>query len=247
MKRLLLVLGVLAAASTALAGCGSPSTAAHRASPTPRPAAAVSPSPAPPPTPSANPSATPAPGTTTSPAPGYSTAQQAADAGARQSGQTICPDQYPGTPSVTADQASVYQYNTGGCGAGGHAAMVVYVYRDAGGWHPYTWGETQNGGLPTGTWGQFASVPSGGCVNVHQGPSVSAPVVTCVDASAILVPAGSDHSPWYPPVWADQKLWWYVFRPTSAPYTQPVTGTPLGWIALDYLVCDTIHDPGLSC
>lgn len=125
--------------------------------------------------------------------------------------------------------------------------MSVYVYHDAGGWHPYTWGLTQDGGLPTGTWGDWSSMPSGACVNVRQGPSISAPVVTCLSASAIVFPAGQGYSPWNAPEWADQRIWWYVFQPTSPQGSMPETGNPLGWMALDYLVCDAIHGPGLSC
>lgn len=193
-------------------------------------------------TPSPTSSTVASPIPTSTPALGYATDQEAADAEAGGSGLTICPAQ--GDVLLESTQVSVYGYGGGGCGPGGHFAVVVYVYRDAGGWHPYTWAGTQQPSLPNGSWGQSSFPRASGCVNVHQGPSLSAPVVTCLPASSLVFPAGRDHSPWNPPVWADQKVWWYVFRPTSPPGLSE-TGTPLGWMVLDYLVCG--QDPNLSC
>jgi len=239
MKRVILLLAVPVVASLALAAC-SPASA-HRSTPgvrvatraTPSPGASTSPLTAPPPS---------APATVVA---GYPTDQQAADAAARESGQPICASQYPGQARLTTPEVSVYLYNTGPCAPGGHAAMDVYVYRDAGGWHLYTW-EVAQEGMPDGSWGTPVSLPPAGCVNVRQAPSLTAAVVTCLGASSIVLPAGSDHSPWYPPVWADGKIWWYVFQPVTPPYSMPARGNALGWVALEFLTCGT-HDPEVSC
>lgn len=174
---------------------------------------------------------------TPAPTPGHATALQAADAGAHASGDQICSNQFPGAQDLLVDSVGVFRYTVGPCGSGGHAAFFVWVYRDAGGWHAYTWAGTQGVYLPTNSWGtQIPMETGGGCVNVRTAPSTAASVVTCVGASVTVTTAASTHEPWHPPVWADGYIWWYVFRYTGG-QGAATTATPLGWVVLDYLVC----------
>lgn len=183
-----------------------------------------------------------------SPAAGYPAPQQAADAGARTSGGVPCSDRFPGQQFLLVDSVGVFNYVTGPCGPGGHAILSVWVFRDAGAWHPYTWAASQYANLPTGAWGsQIPMHTGGGCVNARAAPSTTARVVTCLGASDTVIPAGSSHEPWYPPIWAAGRIWWYVFRLTGGSGAAS-QGTPLGWVALEYLVCgDGPHNLNLSC
>lgn len=143
----------------------------------------------------------------------------------------------PGARDLLVDSVGVFVYDTGGCGAGGHSGLFVWVYRGLGGWHTFTWASTQVADLPTSGWGsQITMETGGGCVNAHQEPSTTAAVVACLGAADAVIPAGSNHAPWYPPVWADGHVWWFVFRLTGGAGSGS-QGTPLGWVALEYLVC----------
>jgi hypothetical protein len=221
--------GLALVALLALAACGSTPLAGPSSSPAATPAASATPAAA----------STASPQAVATPAAGYATAQQAADAGARASGAVACATQYPGQQNLLVDSVGVFTYDTGSCGGGGHAGMFVWVYRDAGGWHPYTWASTQVANMPTAGWGaQIPMQTGGGCVNARAQPSLSAAVVSCLGASNTVIPAGSNHTPWYPPVWAGGYVWWYVFQPTGGVGSSS-EGTPLGWVVLDYLVCGT--------
>lgn len=231
-------LALVGLAVVALVACGS----APRASSSP----ASRTTPAPPSTPGPGPGSTRGPGTT--PTPGYPTAQQAADSGARSSGAVGCSDQYPGRQNLLVDSVGVFVYDTGACGAGGHAGMFVWVSRDAGGWHPYTWASTQVANMPGAGWGaQIPMQTGGGCVNARAEPALSAAVVACLGASDTVIPAAGSHTPWNPPLWAGGYVWWYVFRQTGGTGSAS-EGTPLGWVVLDYLVCgDGPRNLNLAC
>jgi hypothetical protein len=235
MRKVLGWFAVLGLALMALAACASQPLARPSSSPTPH----SIPIPA---------GTTPASVAAATQPAGYTTAQQAADAGAHASGTVGCSDQFPGVQHMLVDTIGVFVYDTGACGPGGHSGMFVWVDRDSGGWHPYTWASTQSANMPTGDWGEDIPMDTGGgCVNVHMTPSVTAAVLACLGASDTVIPGGSSHSPWYPPVWADGHLWWYVFTQTGGTGSGS-QGTPLGWVDLEYLVCgDGPHDLNQSC
>lgn len=232
----------------AVAACGSPGSASVP-KPSPKPTHVTTPrptttpvTPAPTSTPTSAP--TPAPSATPAATAGYGTAKDAADAEAQASGQVECAQQMNSVEAVLSDTVGVYQYRSGDCNGPGSAPMWVYVYRDAGGWHPYTWGAAQYPAYPEQYWGVQIPMNTGsGCVNVHSGPSVDASVVSCAGPSVTLAPAAPDHSPWYPPVAADGYIWWYMFTFHGAD-----PATPLGWVDLEYLMCGKgPHNLNLSC
>lgn len=216
---------VILVALVAIAACGSPSTGGS-------PSAGRSPAPQPTRAP-----ASPAPSAEPTPLPGHATAEEAAVAGIQASGDGACAT-FPGTQDLLESSVGVFSYSVGGgtCGPGGHV-QIVWVYRDGGGWHPYTWAGTQENSFPANHWGAVIPMDTGGgCVNVRSGPSTSASIESCAGTSVRVVPAADSHQPWHPPVWADGYIWWYVFTYESG-NAADTQATPLGWVVLDYLVC----------
>lgn len=114
-------------------------------------------------------------------------------------------------------------------------------------WYPYTWSDqVEPQTLPVGAWSTEVPVDTaaGGCVNMRSAPGEDAAVVRCLNGADYVMPAASNHSPWYPPAWTGGAIWWYVFLDDPA-NSGP---TPLGWMDADYLICgDGPHSLNTSC
>lgn len=115
--------------------------------------------------------------------------------------------------SFEGDHAALFGFsmNPGRCGY----ALLVYVVEDSGTWRKYDTFGTQNLAPPSpGFTGklQFRT----GCLNVHESPSLSSKIVSCL-------PSGTQISIDGLPAYADGYLWWHL--------------ASQGWAVQTYLWC----------
>jgi surface antigen len=196
------------------------------ATPTPIPTPSPTPSPTPMPLPTAIPTPTPLPASSGGT---YAAPQDAIMAGANALISTTCNS--PGfVCQIVADSEAlsnrgsafvatfdVRQVNSGE--AEGGFSLFVYVYQDSSGWHFLNATGTQQGFVP------YVGAVTGtlhvgtGCVNVHENPGASSPVVGCLPNGAPIQLDGG-------PVYVDGTFWWSVMGS--------------GWMNQNYAECSSL-------
>jgi hypothetical protein len=116
--------------------------------------------------------------------------------------------------------ASYGRFTDGGIGGG--AVCFAYVFQDTAGWHSFDSACVQNSVVPEV--GQQDIVQVSTCANVHQAPSISAPILTCLaDNTQVQVDGGPDY---VAPAGQLGTLWWHL--------------KALGWMAHQNLISESV-------
>ncbi len=133
------------------------------------------------------------------------------------------------SPGLIGTDAALFTMVGGPCASGAHFFFAAFVYRDSSGWHSRNSIGTQGIGYPLPGSVVPLRLPDG-CLNVRDGPSLSAQVVTCLSPGKLIMTTGT-------PTYRDGHIWWMVRGgfPPGAVGTMDTGGRDLGWADHDLL------------